>query len=213
MEPMTRDRTHTFLICGMIAGPLYLAVGLAQALTREGFDLGRHSLSALANGPGGWIQTLNFVVTGLLVIAAAAGIRRALRPRSGISAWILAGFGVSMLLAAIFPADPVDGFPVGTPAGMPETISTTGLIHFAAGAFGFLTLAVSCIAFGITMARSSRRYPALAWPSIIAGALVIAGFMAPAFLPAAGPVAGIWFSVVVGWAWLAGVTWRLDRGL
>src|SRR5215831_16792598 len=61
---------------GMMAGPFYLAVGLAQAFTRQGFDFARHPLSVLANGPGGWIQTANFVITGAMVIAAAVGVQR-----------------------------------------------------------------------------------------------------------------------------------------
>lgn len=193
--------TSTLLVCGAVAGPLYLAVGLGQALVREGFDLGRHSLSVLANGPGGWIQTANFVVTGLLVIAAAIGIRRVLREHSRVAGWILGCYGVAMLVAAVFPADPVDGFPPGTPEGFPETISTVGLIHFAAGGIGFLALAAAGLAVAVAMLR--RRDAWMAGMSAFAGIAVVAGFFAPILLPAAGPVAGIWFSVVVGWAWLA----------
>jgi hypothetical protein len=109
--------TRSALWCGVLAGPFYLAVGLAQAFVREGFDLGRHPLSMLANGPGGWIQTANFVITGLMVIAAAAGLRRVLRPGARALPWFLGGFGAAMIVAAAFPADPVDGFPPGTPRG------------------------------------------------------------------------------------------------
>jgi len=40
-----------------------------QMLVRDGFDIRRHALSLLTNGDLGWIQILNFVLTGLLVIA------------------------------------------------------------------------------------------------------------------------------------------------
>lgn len=199
--------TRSLLRFGVVAGPFYLAVGLAQAFIRDGFDLGRHPLSVLAIGPGGWVQTANFVLTGLMVMAAAVGLRRALRPKSGMPGWILGGFGVSMLLAGIFPADPVDGFPPGTPEGYPTTMSTPGMIHFAAGAIGFLALAVSCLATGVAMVRRSERWIAIL--SFVAGVSIVVGFMAPALFPAAGPVAGIWFSVVVGWAWLAVVSAHL----
>ena len=52
----------------MLAGPFYLALGLIQALVRDGFDFARHPLSVLANCPGGWVQTANFVLTGVLVV-------------------------------------------------------------------------------------------------------------------------------------------------
>ena len=122
--------------CGILAGPLYLAVGLIQAFLRDGFDLARHPLSVLANGPGGWIQTANFVLTGLMVLAAAAGFGRVLGPKSRTVTWSLGGFGVALIVAAMFPADPVDGFPPGTPEGFPTSISSTGLVHFVAGALG-----------------------------------------------------------------------------
>ena len=35
---------------GVVAGPFYVGVSLAQAVTRDGFDLGRHAWSQLANG-------------------------------------------------------------------------------------------------------------------------------------------------------------------
>ena len=70
--------TRSLLGYGVIAGPFYVAVSLAQALVRDGFDLSRHEWSLLANGPGGWVQMLNLVLTGLMVVAAAIGFRRAL---------------------------------------------------------------------------------------------------------------------------------------
>jgi hypothetical protein len=70
--------TRTLLRLGVVAGPFYLAVGLAQAFVREGFDFARHPLSVLANGPGGWVQTANFVLTGLMVAEhkTVSGINR-----------------------------------------------------------------------------------------------------------------------------------------
>lgn len=209
MTAIPRSSQRTLLACGIVAGPFYLALGLAQALLREGFDLGRHSLSALANGPGGWIQTANFVVSGALVLAAAIGVGRALRPHSRLAGWILSLFGVGMLVASVFRADPVDGFPPGTPDGFPSTLSTSGVVHFAAGATGFLALAAAAIAVGIAFLR--RREKGLAMLSFVAGVCIVAGFFAPMFLPSAGPVAGIWFSVVIGWAWLALICAHLRR--
>lgn len=200
---------RSLLVCGVLVGPFYLVVGLLQALVRDGFDLGRHSLSALANGSGGWVQTGNFVLSGLMVVAAAIGLGRALRPQSRVAGWILGWFGISMLVAAFFPADPVDGFPVGTPEGYPTTVSTSGLIHFAAGATGFLALAVSCIVVAVAMWRRKESW--MARLSMLCGISVMAGFFAPAVLPASGPVAGIWFSVVVGWTWLALTSAHLYR--
>lgn len=52
--------TKSLLGYGVIAGPLYVVVAMAQALTRNGFDLDKHSWSLLSNGALGWIQITNF---------------------------------------------------------------------------------------------------------------------------------------------------------
>ena len=200
--------TQTLLRMGMVGGPFYLVLGLAQALVRDGFDLLRHPLSVLANGPGGWVQTANFLLAGLMVIAAAVGFRRVLGTQSPATAWFLGGFGLSMVLAAFLPADPVDGFPPGTPVGPPTTISTTGMLHFLIGTLGFVSLAISCFAASRAMKR--RDEPSLARLSLLSGIGVLVGFFGGAAL-AMTPVGtlGIWFSVVVGWAWI----WVMARRL
>jgi len=203
------QRTRALLTCGIIAGPFYLALGIIQGLVRDGYDFGRHPLSVLANGPGGWVQTLNFVVTGALVIAAAIGFARVLRPQSRAIGWVLGLYGAGMLAAAVFRADPVDGFPPGTPEGMPTTVSTSGILHFASGGVAFLALAVSCLVASRALARRGDRGPA--GVSLLSGVAVLLGFFSPFLLPFAGPVAGIWFAVVVGWAWLSYVSLHLRR--
>jgi hypothetical protein len=190
--------TRLLLGQGVIVGPFYLAVGIGQGLVREGFDFGRHALSHLVNGPGGWVQIANFVLSGAMVIAAAVGIGRVSKSRA--ASGFLGAFGASMLVAAAFAPDPVDGFPPGTPAGVPASLSPPGIVHFAAGGVGFLCLAVACSALGIAMRRRGER--GMMWLSLLSGVGVLAGFFGAMLLPAAG-VAGIWFSVVVGWVWLA----------
>jgi Protein of unknown function (DUF998) len=199
--------TWSLLRWGVVAGPFYLTVGLAQALLREGFDLARHPLSVLANGPGGWVQTANFVLTGLMVLVAASGFARALGPGSRAVTWFLAGYGLAMIGGAIFTADPVDGFPPGTPEGLPTSISTTGLLHFAAGGLGFLCLALSGFAAAWTLRR--RGASSLALLSLLSGLTVVLGFLSGMVFPPG--MLGIWIAVVVGWIWLAVMSLGLKR--
>jgi hypothetical protein len=73
-------QTTRLLACGIVAGPLFLAVVLLQAVTRQGFDLGRHPISLLSLGELRWIQITDFMVTGSLIVVlgqvaeAAAGL-------------------------------------------------------------------------------------------------------------------------------------------
>src|SRR5690606_41255032 len=76
-----QELTRKLLNCGIVAGPIYLALGIGQGVRREGFDFSRHALSLLANGSGRRIQTAEFGVTGRLVVAAAPGRARALAPK------------------------------------------------------------------------------------------------------------------------------------
>ncbi|GAA1893976.1 DUF998 domain-containing protein [Asanoa iriomotensis] len=135
--PALADRvTKSLLGYGVIAGPLYVAVSLAQAYTREGFDPTRHAWSMLQNGSLGWIQTTNLIVSGLMVVAAAVGVRRAV----GRGAVPLGIYGVGMVVAGLFRADPGRGFP----AGAADTVSWHGLVHLGAAGVGFVGLTVAC---------------------------------------------------------------------
>jgi hypothetical membrane protein len=193
--------TRSLLGYGVIVGPIYVVTGLAQALLREGFDLSRHSLSLLANGPWGWVQVLNLVIAGLMTGAAAVGFVRALRPvrAPGVA---LAVNGACLVLSGVSVADPMDGFPPGTPAGLPAAATTSGVLHLAAGGLAFVALAVAHLAIGKWFARRHER--GLAVASRISGIVVLVGFIAGGAL-AATPfgVPLLWLAVLVGWGWLA----------
>ena len=79
----TTKSTRALLACGVVAGPLYVVTALIQGLTRPGFDPLHHDVSLLSNGDLGWIQITNFLVTGLLIIADAFGMRRMLHDSQG----------------------------------------------------------------------------------------------------------------------------------
>ncbi|GLZ49053.1 hypothetical protein Acsp06_52380 [Actinomycetospora sp. NBRC 106375] len=205
--------TRSLLGYGVIVGPFYVVVGLAQALTREGFDLTRHDLSLLANGPLGWIQIANLVLSGLMVIAAAVGMRRALRVLGGGpgSVWgprLVAGYGIGMVGAGVFVADPMNGFPPGTRDDGPEAPSIAGLGHLLFGGLGFLALVVGCF----VLARAYRDRTGLAWFSRITGVLFLVGFAGIA-TGSATPVVvlGFWVALIVAWTWLALVSLDLYR--
>ncbi|MEV4474953.1 DUF998 domain-containing protein [Nonomuraea sp. NPDC049504] len=217
IRPTTLTPARPLLMLGVAAGPLYVAAGLAQALTREGFDLTRHSWSLLANGDLGWIQTANFLVTALLTIAAAAGLRTALaggpgaaRPRG--ARWapaLVAVFGVSLIGAAVFPADPALGFPAGTPDG-PGTVTATGLAHLAVGGIGFSCMAAACYVIASRFAREGRRGWAIY--SRVTGTAFLMSFAGIASGGgAAWSTLGFVAGMVAVWCWLSLVSLHFAR--
>ncbi|MEU6072291.1 DUF998 domain-containing protein [Micromonospora sp. NPDC047074] len=186
---------------GVIAGPFYVAVALAQALTRDGFDLRRHAWSMLANGDFGWIQIVNLVLTGLMTVAAAVGLRRALAPGRGATwgPYLIGAYGVSLVGAGIFRADPGSGFPVGAP----ETVTPSwhGMLHLAVAGVGFLCLSAACLVLANRLSREGRR--GLAWFSRGTGVFFVASFAGLAS-GAGGPAVLVFVAgVVTVCAWLA----------
>lgn len=181
----TRERRTTarLLGAGVVAGPLFLAVGVVQVLTRDGFDLDRHALSLLALGPLGFVQIANFVVTGVLLAAAAIGIRRAMGQAVGAT-WgprLVAGFGIGMVLAGLFVADPADGFPLGTPAG-PAKISWHGALHGLGFAVAMLSWVSACLVLARSfVARGERAWAAGCVVALVAAATIGASPQAGSF--------------------------------
>ncbi|MFL6074849.1 MAG: DUF998 domain-containing protein [Mycobacteriales bacterium] len=209
-DPASRV-TKSLLGYGVIAGPVYVAVSLAQALTRDGFDPSRHEWSLLANGPLGWIQSANLVLTGLMTIAAAAGLRRALDGRrAGLPAGLLAGFGAGMVGAGFFRADPSDGFPPGTPSGRNTHVSWHGMLHLVTGGAGFLCLIAACLAVGAWFARrGDRRW---ARYSRATGVIYLAAFAGIAGGATGRPaVLAFTAAVLLAFGWLSATSVRLYR--
>lgn len=200
--------TKSLLGYGAIAGPLYVVVSLGQALARDGFDLTRHQWSLLVNGSLGWIQVANFVVSGLMTIAFAVGLRRSLRPGRAAT-WgprLLGTYGAGLFGAGVFRADPALGFPAGAPEV--ATVSWHGMAHFAVAGIGFACLAAAGFVVARRYAADGRRGWAIA--SRLVSVVFLTGFMAVA--SGGGSVAanlGFTVAVLVVSAWTSAVA--VDR--
>src|SRR5215207_10496902 len=89
-----------------IAGPVIFAgVALVQGLLRPEHSLVADPISALAAGPSGWVQDVNFLLFGVLMIAYAVGLHLGVRPsRAGaVGPAFLVLSGVGLLIAGAFP--------------------------------------------------------------------------------------------------------------
>jgi Protein of unknown function (DUF998) len=163
--------------CGIVAGPFFVVASLAQAFTRSGFDLGRHPISLLSLGSLGWIQIANFVVSGVLLVAGAVGLREALRPGRG-STWaprLVALTGVGLIVAGIFSTDAGAGFPPGAPAGAPA-MSWHGVLHEVGFMLSFAGAIAACGVYARRYVALGRRGWAVAAVTTVVAVLVIAGW-------------------------------------
>ncbi|MEV7968194.1 DUF998 domain-containing protein [Sphaerisporangium sp. NPDC088356] len=205
----------TLLGCGIAAGVLVPALILIDGATRPGYSLRHHGASQLGTGERGWLQTANFVIGGLLLLAFAAGLRGILPPGRAAT-WgpiLLAGTGLALAVAGIVPTDPALGYP----PGQPEVVTATGRLHGLAGLALFTGLAATPFVLAQALSGGSRRWAAYSrW----SGALVIT------FAVAAGLVfrldvqdvlrpapAGLLehAALLAGFAWITAVGVRLRR--
>jgi hypothetical protein len=173
--PAASLSTRSLLTAGVIAAPLWAVVSLAQAATREGYDITRHPLSVLSNGSLGWLQITDFLVAGLLTVAGAIGLRRALHGTPG-GIWaprLVLVNGLGMIAAGLFVMDPADGFPAGTPSGMSTTLSWHSYGHMAAGSIAFFASIAACYVLGRHFTRAGNRGYAVA--SRVAGTALLLG--------------------------------------
>lgn len=211
-RPAAARVTSALLTAGVAAGLLLTAVSYTLAFTRSGFDLTRHANSMLVLGDWGWIQSVDFVVCGLLLIAFGAGVWRvAAGIRSGrIAAVCVALYGLlAGVVAGLNPTDPGSGFPPGR-SGV-EQASTAATIHGVAGGLGFLAMTCGCFVLARYFARVGDRVWAVMSAAIGVAILAVLAYM--------GASAGAqtetfnyvptWVVGTVLWLYVAGVAARL----
>ncbi|MBG6087025.1 DUF998 domain-containing protein [Actinomadura viridis] len=197
MRPLAEPDTMTsstatggrrrLIAAGVIAGPLYVLTSLAEVVLTPGFDPTRHAWSQLALADQGWIHVLNLIATGTLLVVFAIGLST-VRPRSRAVPPLVAVFGLSMVVAGIFPVDPGNGFPAGS--GDPDAPSPSALVHFGAGAVGFVAVAIGLVLV-------ARRLTAHGSTGLARTARVVAPVFVLAFAFMASGVGGMAAGIVV----------------
>jgi hypothetical membrane protein len=202
------------LLCGAIAGPLFIIAFLLEGATRAGYNPMRHPVSSLAIGDEGWTQTINFLVTGVLTVLYAVGLRSALKPGKGsvFGPFFVLLWGIGLLGAGLWVTDPVSGYPPGTP-GIPDLRTASGILHDSFSAVAFISLPIAC--FVLTRRFAAERRRGWALYSLLSGILFIVTFVVTSagFAQTAGlvQVGGLLqrITVGIGFAWLTALALHL----
>jgi hypothetical protein len=202
------NATRSLLNAGIIAGILFILVPLFEMFIRPGFDLNRHAISVLSLGDLGWIQITTFIVTGMLTMACAVGMRRVMVSAPGAT-WgplLIGVYGFGMIAAGIFSTDPSFGFPPGAPQGMPASMSWHAVLHSIAFFLAFTSLTAAC--FVLVPRFASRGQKSWMFYSIASGVatpvLIALGMTSILKSGLAFFIAG-----VVVCAWVVAITIRL----
>lgn len=145
---------HRLLLgCGVVGPVLFTVTYLIEGAIRPGYDPWREAVSALSLGPGGWVQSANFIVFGLLIACSAVGWRAALVP--GVAAtWgpLLQGVvALGLIVAGLFAQDPTRGYPPGTPTLTKPT--GHAVVHLLATTLTLTARAAWCFVISRRFAR------------------------------------------------------------
>ena len=196
VQAKTSSLTRRLLLCGAIAGPLFILTVLIQDYTRPGFDPRLDMLSLLSLGDWGWVQIVNFVLAGVLNLLYAVGLWRRLHPgRAGTWGPLLIGaYGLGLVTVGICRTDPANGFPVGSVAA--TSPSWHGAIHALGALFVFIVLAVALAVFvRLFLARRERGW---AFYCLASAVLLLLCFFV-GFTNAAFMARLVRLGVLIGW--------------
>ncbi|MGP3913306.1 DUF998 domain-containing protein [Nonomuraea sp. 10N515B] len=212
---MTSRTLSSLLGSGIAAGVLVPVLLWADGATRPGYSLWHHGASQLGTGERAWLQTINFVLGGLLLAAFAAGVRRALRGGRGAT-WgpiLLTTAAAGLIVAGLVPTDPALGYP----PGQPNIVTASGVIHQVAGLLLFAGLSAAAFVLARRLGEASRAWAVY---SRLSGTLII-GFAFAAGIAYRLDTQGIWrpapagllehLSLLSGFCWLIAVGVHLRR--
>lgn len=200
--------TKLLLLGGMIGPLLFIVVFLIEGATRPGYSPRRYFVSELSLGKRGWIQIANFIVCGLLILAATAGIAQ-VWPDAIWGDVLLGIFGLSVIAAGVFVTDPVLYFP---PELSDKGPTLHGKLHNAGFPVSFGSLFVAILLVSWQFFANGN----LAWAlyslasalAFIACAALMIVTVARAMQGNPEAPVGLWqrAAIVVGWIWLAALT-------
>jgi hypothetical protein len=208
VQTRTLSLTRVLLLCGAIAGPLFILTVLIQDYSRPGFDPRLMMLSLLSLGTWGWVQITNFVLDGVLNLLFAAGLWRRLHPgRAGTWGPILIGvYGLILITVGVCRTDPVTGFPPGAIAAAGP--SWHGAIHALGALFAFIALSAALAVFvRFFLARKERWWALYCLASVVLIVLLFFVGMSNAVLAARF----VRLAVLVGWMAASVIAMKLLR--
>jgi hypothetical protein len=129
--------------CGAVGAFLFTVTYSLESVMRAGYDAWQQPVSALSLGPGGWVQQVNFVVFGILMMLSAFGWYRFLTPGRG-AIWfsLFQGIaGLCLIGTGVFSMDPFPGYSPGATLAL-STLH--GTLHSSLAWVLICTLALGC---------------------------------------------------------------------
>jgi hypothetical protein len=164
MKKIIIDHRRLAAWAGMIAPSFFVATFMIEGWLRPGYEPLSMYVSALSLGPRGWIQIVNFVVFGVLLLVFARGVAAEFQTgkASRGGPLLLAIIASCYLLSGPFVMDPT-----GTP---PNQMTLHGLLHGIFGGIVFSLMPVSCFVF-LRRFREDPKWQFLQWWTLALGTI------------------------------------------
>ncbi|GHP01155.1 hypothetical protein KSF_112020 [Reticulibacter mediterranei] len=152
LTPQTFPRQRVLAAAGICA-PILFALGFVmQGFLRTDLRLGYNPIaqevSDLTAGPLGWVQQVNFLVFGLLVIAFGIGLYRGVRKASPwmVGPALVVWNGIELIIAGLFPRSENVAGHIYDPLG----------VHMMNGMLFFLSIGIVLVMLSFQLACDER---------------------------------------------------------
>jgi hypothetical membrane protein len=181
-----------------VAGPLvFVVIDLLAGALRPGYSLTHGTISRLAVGPLGWIQTLNFVWIGLCTLLMGLGLRSQARRLSAL----LCLWGVGFWLIALWPMDPLDSH------------SLRQCIHYLIVDGLALLFPLICLTAALAFWRQQRALALFSLAVFLFATGVAGSFLVWQEQILVSDILGLYerFVICVAAAWCVVVSWNVGR--
>lgn len=152
LAPKTFTLQRVLAAAGICA-PILFAIGFVmQGFLRTDLHLGYNPIaqevSDLTAGPSGWVQQVNFMVFGLLMIAFGVGLYRGVRKASPwmVGPALVVWNGVELIVAGLFPRSENTAGHIYDPLG----------VHMMNGMVFFLSIGIVLVTLSLRFARDEK---------------------------------------------------------
>ena len=140
----------------MIGAVLFVSVFAVSGWLYPDYSPTRMFVSELSLGAYGWVQILNFVLTGALLLVFGLGLAAHFSIGAAFRAGpaLIQGIGVSLMASGPFTTDP---------SAMFQQASIHGIVHGIFGALVFTFAPISCFVFYRAFRRDTYWRPLAVW--------------------------------------------------